>query len=79
MNLAFEAYAKANGRSPENQLANDIGEFEQPMDGFRAWEDKKLDEFAALKGWQAGADGIYKVTREAFEEFNAWLIAGNES
>ena len=78
MNPAFEAYAKANGRSPESQLANDIGEFEQPMDGFRAWQDKKLDEFAALKGWQADEDGFYKITREAVEEFNTWLLEGSK-
>lgn len=78
MNPAFEAYAKANGRSPEGQLVHDIEEFEHPMAGFRAREDKKLDEFAALKGWQTDSDGIYKVTHEAFDEFNAWLLSGHE-
>lgn len=78
MNPAFEVYAKANGRSPESRLANDIGEFEQPMAGFHAWQNKKLDEFAALKGWQPGVDGVYAVSREAVEEFKTWLLATNK-
>lgn len=78
MNPAFEVYAKENGRSPEGQLVHDIGEYEQPMAGFLAWEDKKLDEFAALKGWRQDANGMHKVTHEAFAKFKEWLLSGHK-
>lgn len=71
MNPRFARYAAVNGRSPEEQLAHDAGQFPGgKMTGFMLWISERWVEFRAA----------HQLSRDAIPDhakFDAWLGAAS--